>query len=171
MIPFVITVAILFIIYLIYNGNSRYKKNEDIDSIYKIEQWFLTDTSLEYQIHTIINKKREENNLHPLIIDNRTQEIAIQRCGEMIFDKKVSHDAFGKHISKLTAIGADQVGENVAYGYVTAQGVCNGWFKSPGHLKNILNSHYDWCGISVAQDPITKKNYFCQFFGGDNEIN
>lgn len=45
----------------------------------------------------------------------------------------------------FTAAGYDyaSAGENLAYGFVTSDGVVNGWMNSPGHRANILGGFQD----------------------------
>ena len=50
-------------------------------------------------------------------------------------------------------------GENIAFGYSTEQAVVEGWLKSPGHCKNIMNKAFKEVGIGRAGD------YWTQDFG------
>ena len=52
-------------------------------------------------------------------------------------------------------------GENVAYGYSTADAVMAAWMNSPGHRANILNCKFKEIGIG---DEGTR-NYWTQDFG------
>jgi uncharacterized protein YkwD len=58
---------------------------------------------------------------------------------------------------------AKKVGENVAYGYGTAEGVVNGWLNSPAHKKIIETEEYTHFGISTEKDS-SNRNYFTQIF-------
>jgi len=144
---------------------------ETINQTYTVNELVYEIDDIECEIFNNINQKRIDNNIHPLVLDKLTQEISGKRVNEMIQDSVVSHQMFGTYVFKLLSLGAEHVGENVAYGYGTSAGVSNAWFDSEGHLKNILNPKYDWCGISVMEDPITKRKYFCHFFGGDDNLN
>ena len=52
-------------------------------------------------------------------------------------------------------------GENVAYGYGTADAVMTAWMNSPGHRANILNCKFKEMGIGLEGS----KNYWTQDFG------
>lgn len=52
------------------------------------------------------------------------------------------------------------IGENIAFGQTSITEVMNGWIKSPGHCKNLLNPQFKEVG--VAEDH----NYWVQDFGG-----
>ena len=43
-------------------------------------------------------------------------------------------------------------GENIAYGYASAQSVMNGWLTSPGHRANIERASYNAIGVGVVRD-------------------
>lgn len=81
----------------------------------------------------------------------------------MIQTGTVSHDNFSSRASYLMSeLGAKKVGENVGYGYRTADAVVNAWLKSKGHKENI-DGDYTHFGISVRQDA-NGKNYFTNIF-------
>ncbi|MBK0378757.1 CAP domain-containing protein [Mucilaginibacter segetis] len=52
------------------------------------------------------------------------------------------------------------IGENIAYGQNSIQEVMDGWFKSEGHCKNLMNPGFKEVG--VAED----NRYWVQDFGG-----
>ena len=53
-------------------------------------------------------------------------------------------------------------GENIAYGYKTAQSVMDGWMDSSGHRANILNASYSRIGVGY----VSNGNYWTQWFAG-----
>jgi uncharacterized protein YkwD len=62
----------------------------------------------------------------------------------------------------FTTFGGTNVGENVAYGYSSAQLVVTAWLNSDGHRKNI-EGDYNYTGISVVKNS-KGVNYFTQIF-------
>ncbi|MFN8052179.1 MAG: CAP domain-containing protein [Acidimicrobiales bacterium] len=60
--------------------------------------------------------------------------------------------------------GWTALGENVAYGYTSIDGVMTGWMNSSGHRANILNASYTDVGFgqAVAADGTV---YWTQDFG------
>jgi uncharacterized protein YkwD len=52
------------------------------------------------------------------------------------------------------------VGENIAAGQESIKEVMDGWFKSEGHCKNLMNPDFKEVGAAVY------KNYWVQDFGG-----
>jgi len=51
-------------------------------------------------------------------------------------------------------------GENIAYGYNSAQGVLNAWLSSEGHCKNIMKKEFSEIGIGYTE----KGHYWVQVF-------
>ena len=51
----------------------------------------------------------------------------------------------------LSACRASAVGENIAYGGVTADQMMAMWMQSPGHRANILNGRFTHLGVGAAQ--------------------
>jgi uncharacterized protein YkwD len=52
------------------------------------------------------------------------------------------------------------VGENIAKGQMTIDEVMDGWLKSPGHCKNLMNPDFKEVGVAQFND------YWVQDFGG-----
>ncbi|MEO6851734.1 MAG: CAP domain-containing protein [Mucilaginibacter sp.] len=52
------------------------------------------------------------------------------------------------------------VGENIAQGQMSIAEVMDGWLKSPGHCKNLMNSAFKEIGIAEVD------HYWVQDFGG-----
>lgn len=42
-------------------------------------------------------------------------------------------------------------GENIVWGYRTAAGFYGAWYKSNGHLKNMINPNYYYVGIYIPK--------------------
>jgi uncharacterized protein YkwD len=57
-------------------------------------------------------------------------------------------------------------GENIAWGYATAQSVVNGWLGSAGHKANIDNPNFTSTGVGVAANG-SGQLYWTQSFGND----
>lgn len=54
-------------------------------------------------------------------------------------------------------------GENIAYGYATADAVMQGWLNSPGHRANIERSTYRAIGVGAATGS-NSRIYWAQVF-------
>ena len=53
----------------------------------------------------------------------------------------------------------DPVGENVAFGYTTAEGVHLGWYNSSGHHRNMTDKSFYQIGVAKSG------TYWTQVFG------
>lgn len=57
-----------------------------------------------------------------------------------------------------------EIGENIAWGPPTIAEVMDGWFKSPGHCRNLMNPGFKEIGVAE------KDGYWVQDFGGREEF-
>ena len=141
----------------------------DEDGLYsenaiELEDISLSYTTMEFEISSLINEHRTSIGVSPLQIVNLVSKEAIDHTDYMITEGEVSHDNFSsRHQNLVNKVSATKVGENVAYGYSTAQAVVNAWIKSEGHRDNIENESYTSFGISTKQDS-EGRNYFTQIF-------
>jgi uncharacterized protein YkwD len=60
-------------------------------------------------------------------------------------------------------LGAERVGENIAYNYATAEAAMHAWLNSPGHKANIVGD-YTHIGMSVSVDSETGRKYYTNMF-------
>ena len=124
----------------------------------------------EYRYNTIEVEILDELNIYRAAIGldelKPLAELSVESEGHnnyMIQEGTVSHDNFSLRASQLmNKVGAKSVGENVGYGYRTANAVVNAWLKSQGHRENI-EGEYTHFGVSVRQDD-EGKNYFTNIF-------
>ena len=75
----------------------------------------------------------------------------------------MSHDGWDTTI-RASGYPYGYWGENVAYGYTTADSVMSAWMNSPGHRANILNVHYRNLGVGCAYSA-SHVPYWAQDFG------
>lgn len=119
---------------------------------------------IESEIVSLVNKHRTGLGLNALNTLNIVSGVADGHTDYMIEVGQVSHDNFAQRAQTLmNEAGAKTVGENVAYGYSTAEGVVKGWLNSDGHRKIIENPDYTHFGISM-DTSVNNKNYFTNIF-------
>jgi len=113
----------------------------------------------------LINKERmsRPNNLNMLLADQRACTLAVRRCNEMIEEQELSHTKWVDEHSELVQLGATSVGENIAYGYSSLKGVMESWKNSTGHRHNMLNTKWDYIGVSIVKD-IRGRFWYCTLF-------
>ena len=139
------------------------------DGIYFNESSEVINTAVSYSemesdILTLVNEYRISQGLSSLTTLNIISGVADGHTSYMISTGTVSHDNFDSRAQALiTNANAKKVSENVAYGYNTAQGVFNGWLKSPSHKKIIEIVSLTHFGISTKTDS-EGRYYFTQIF-------
>ncbi|RCH56013.1 CAP domain-containing protein [Mucilaginibacter hurinus] len=79
-------------------------------------------------------------------------------------DGSTSYDRITRAGYTMKGYRSIAVGENIAFGQQSIAEVQNGWFKSPGHCKNLMNA--DFKEVGVAHD----RTYWVQNFGGREEF-
>lgn len=105
----------------------------------------------------IINGYRAEQNISPLALSEELTEIACARAEEIAWSGEHSHRRpNGKSFSSIlkdAGITTGIAGENIGWGYETAEDVCTAWKNSESHFENIMNPDFVEIGIGVAADP------------------
>lgn len=119
---------------------------------------------MESEIISLVNAHRTSMGLSALSTLNLVSGVADGHTDYMIEAGAISHDNFAERAQILMEeAGAKTVGENVAYGFSTAEGVVNGWLNSDGHRKVIENPDYTHFGISTDSNT-ENRNYFTNIF-------
>ena len=129
-------------------------QNEEVNLSFDIDVNLAnkTDWVMANEILELINQHRVSEGLEPLKKDSRyASAYSVQHTDYMIASGKVSHDNFGKRVSGMRERGASNVGENVAYGYQSAEDVVHAWLNSPGHRQTI-EADYTHAGFGIVQD-------------------
>lgn len=117
-------------------------------------------TSTDYSNSTLLsntNEQRRTANQPELTIDPLLTAAAQAKADDMAARNYWSHDTpDGK--SPWTFISAagynyDLAGENLAYGFNSADETVIGWMNSPGHRANLLNPSYQNVGFGIITAP------------------
>lgn len=121
-------------------------------------------SGLELEILDLVNQHRSELGLRQLEQLNIVSNVADTHTNYMIENDQVSHDNFNERVALLTSnANAKSVGENVAFGFSSAQGVFNGWLNSDGHRAVMEDPDYSHFGISIEKNA-AGRNYFTHIF-------
>jgi hypothetical protein len=126
---------------------------------------------IEARVLSLVNSERGTRHLPPVKLFPKLTALAQKHSAEMAARGRLSHAFEGRNA--LVRIQADYpelfglVGENVAYQFGNtereiARKLMQGWMKSPGHRKNILNPQYNYLGVGI----VTRggRYYATQFF-------
>lgn len=118
----------------------------------------------ESKLITLINDYRQSKGLNPLTIINHISYKSEEHNFYMIDNNVVNHDYFQQRSDNLVRVlGAEKVGENIAYNYQTAESAMSAWLNSPSHKANI-EGDYTHLGISVTINPDNGKKYYTNMF-------
>ena len=128
------------------------------------EQMNITNnTNLEVQIMDIVNNHRQSLGLSALQYNEVAYVHANVHNDYMIVKGTLSHDNFNSRASNIVSeTNAEEVGENVATGYISAEGVFDGWINSLEHRTNI-EGDYTHTAVSARKNE-NDNLYFTQIF-------
>ena len=120
---------------------------------------------LERQILGLVNDYRKTKKLSPLQ-NNAAIEYQARRHSMDMGTHRIPFGHQGlsfriKYIQEKVP-GATIVGENVAYGNLSAKAVVSGWIKSTEHRKN-MEGNFKYTGIGVTRN-MQNQLYFTQIF-------
>jgi uncharacterized protein YkwD len=122
-----------------------------------------TDWQMANEILQHVNEYRTSQGLPSIVRDQQyASAYAVEHTQYMIENNRISHDNFGERSQALRSRGAQSVGENVGFGYNSAQDLVNAWINSPSH-KDVLEGNYTHTGFGVMQNNLGRY-YFTQIF-------
>lgn len=122
-----------------------------------------TDWQMADQILVLVNAHRATLGLSKIKKDQQdASAYAVDHTQYMIDMAQINHDNFSVRSEALKSKGAITVGENVAYGYSTAESVVGAWLNSPGH-RDIIEGNYTHSGFGVMKGN-NGGYYFTQLF-------
>lgn len=120
--------------------------------------------AIKKEVLELINAEREKCGAAPLALNDDLAEAAQTRADECA--RVYSHTRpDGRSCFTVLSdnnISYSYAGENIAYGYTSAEAVVKGWMASPPHKANLLSEKYTETGIGY--DPVT--NSWTQIFIG-----
>ena len=130
----------------------------------------IADLNLQYyyEVLTLVNAIRTEAGVHPLVLDKTLCRAATMRAVEMGYARSMSHtrpngtDCFT--VFDTFAIEYCSAGENIAFGYPTADDVVNGWKNSPGHYANMIDECFHKLGVGFCKLQSGSREYWVQLF-------
>lgn len=103
------------------------------------------------------NTERLTNSRQALQLNDKLSKAAQLKALDMVQRDYWSHSTPGGKQPWTFIVAADYqystAGENLAYGFTSAEGVLNGWMHSKEHKANLLDTSYSEVGFGVAQSP------------------
>lgn len=103
-----------------------------------------------------VNQYRRDVGAQDLTLDRMLCVAATKRAIEMVENNYFEH-ARPDGRSCFTVFGEYNIsyrsaGENIAMGYRNMASVCDGWYNSPGHYSNMVNTRYHKIGFGRYQN-------------------
>lgn len=131
--------------------------------------WGTNRPDMAEQVVSLINRYRTGKGLRPLGISASLTASSTWKSRHMAGAGYFAHDdpapisrsAFQR--ARDCGFNGNAWGENIAWGYPTAQAVVNGWLASPGHRANIESPSFTSTGVGAASAG--GRVYWTQSFG------
>ncbi|GGW12600.1 hypothetical protein GCM10010501_13030 [Streptomyces libani subsp. rufus] len=124
-----------------------------------------TASGVVAEILRLVNAERGKAGCQALTLNPTLTKAAQAHSEDMAAHQNMSHTGSDGSSpgDRITRAGYtwSSYGENVAYGYGTAEQVMAAWMSSPGHRANILNCGFQEIGVGLAQPG----SYWTQDFG------
>ena len=121
------------------------------------------DVQVEQQLMTLVNAHRTALGYQSLEFSQVAYSYANEHTDYMIAKGDISHDNFTARASSIAKeAGAEEVAENVAKDYDTAQEAFDSWMASSSHRKT-MEGDYTHTAVSVKKNSAGKL-YFTQLF-------
>ncbi len=116
-------------------------------------------TEFEMEILELVNDFRRSKNLQMLEFNMKLANIALSHTNYMVEKGEANHDNFSiRNIQAIKYCNATWLGENVGYGFGTAQGFVNAWINSEGHRKILESDKAIFFAVSTLYNS-KKRNF------------
>lgn len=117
------------------------------------------DDALVQEILSVVNAHRTSIGLSELSLHDTSEQLALNHSAYMAERNKASHDYFFARSDYLVNRGAEDVSENVAFGFQTAESALEGWLNSPSHREALEGENFTHTGIAVVRSENGIKFY------------
>jgi uncharacterized protein YkwD len=133
--------------------------------------WGKNRPDLASQVVTLVNRYRASKGLPQLAILPSLTASSSWKSLHVAGNRYFAHDDPAPPVARSAyrrakdcGFNGNAWGENIAWGYPSAQAVVNGWLSSPGHRANIEGASYTQTGVGVASGA-NGSLYWTQSFG------
>jgi uncharacterized protein YkwD len=146
---YAIIIAVLGFGYLIYSG----AKKKQTDLVYTDYKPTIQNYNEDlYNLLSIINIYRAENNLQTVIPDVLLTELAEEHTSYMFVKGKASHDNYPLRLKEILENNFKATAELTSYGYTSNESLFKAYLKSPKHKEKIDSNDFNYIGIAKQLD-------------------
>ena len=147
----IVSLAVVFAVFYLFlpRKKSKTKVKEDTD----IKYYY---TEFELDLVFKINEYRTSIGLSTLNLNSYISLICADHNTDMLEQNLASHNGFTERVFRIMDnLGAANVGENIAYNFLSADAIIQAWLKSPEHKKNLENPEWNIMGLSTLNKYTT----------------
>lgn len=108
-------------------------------------------SAMEKELLNLLNQDRGQKGLNKYLTDSNLARMAKAHSMDMAENGFFSHisPTYGSAKERAQIYGVSNVGENIAYGYPSAQSAFDAFMNSPSHRANMLSGSYTHAGIGI----------------------
>jgi uncharacterized protein YkwD len=109
---------------------------------------------------SLISAYRDAHGLGPVGVDSALTDAASVQAHAMGERDRMSHNVGGSLPNRLSRVGYDweAAAENLGAGYASLDAAVDGWKRSPGHRKNLVNARVTQIGVAAVALPAGAKH-------------
>lgn len=147
----IVSLAVVFSVYYLFLRRKKVetKVKESVDIKY-----YYTDFELDLVFK--INGYRTSIGLNTLNLNSYISLICADHNTDMLEQNLASHNGFTDRSQRIMDnLGATNVGENIAYNFLSADAIIQAWLRSPEHKKNLENPEWNIMGLSTLNKYTT----------------
>lgn len=142
------------------SGNSSSGNNTTESTTEAVANSYYMD-SYAKQVLTIVNERRKEQGLAPLIMNYTLVSAAKIRAEEITRSFSHTRPDGTSCFTAFEEVGLSPYGgENIAAGQGSPESVMNSWMNSEGHRANIMRPEFTQIGIACYYDPSAPYGYY-----------
>lgn len=104
------------------------------------------------RLAAVINEYRAQNELPPLALAEELADLARGHSGQMATLHQLTHQGFR---DRMRATSSKMCVENVAHNFPTPEMLVEGWRRSPGHHRNLLEPKVSRMGLAATARYVT----------------
>lgn len=104
------------------------------------------------QLANLINSYRQQQGLEPLALADELAALASEHSVSMSAQQQLSHQGFD---GRFRGARSRVCVENVAWNHRTPEGMLEGWLRSPGHQRNLVDPAVSRMGLAFSTRYVT----------------
>ena len=163
LIVFLLSLMLVFSTLMVVSTNA-YSATKKVNSVEKVNT-SINNNDLAKDVFDKINQLRKRKGLEEYTWNDQIACIADERAKNIAtsFSHVLPNGKGYESLYENAGIVYSELGENIAYGFTTADAVVNGWQKHTVHRDMLYSRSFTDCTIGIYISPEGKVYYVAEF--------